>query len=176
MSIQENIVMESKQEQNNENITTQALNHFKLQKHDNIKMSFIKKHKIIMEPRELLSNLCFIMENSNSILLDYRYFKCFILSEDYDNVFKYFYSLIEFLLRTHKTFNIHVYIKSLSMLDVDKYYTFISKISQIMKDAFPDKLGKCYIYNASFIFSQLIKIISKFVDKKTEEKILLIDE
>jgi hypothetical protein len=170
MSFQIDISMDT-----NQNITDYALNYFKLEKHNNIKKDLIKKHKIIMEPQDVLNHLCFINKNTNDIMLDYRYFRCFIQKDDLDNVFQYFYKTIENVLETHDTFNIHVYIKSLSMLDIDKYYSFINKISQIMKDAFPDKLGVCYIYEASFIFSQLIKVISKFVDKKTKDKIKLIE-
>jgi len=166
--------------QNINGITEYALNYYKLEKHNNIKKDLIKKYKILMEPQDVLNHLCFIKKdnnnkNTNNIMLDYRYFKCFVQNEDLDNVFKYFYETIENVLKTHDTFNIHVYIKSLAMLDIDKYYSFINKISQIMKDAFPDKLGVCYIYEASFIFSQLIKVISKFVDKKTKDKIKLIE-
>ena len=160
---------------NNPEICNHALSHFSAEKHKNIKTSAIKKLNIVLEPREILNNLCFI-QGGNNILLDYRYFKCFVPEKDYDNIFQYFFNLIKKVLEKNETFNIHVYIKSLAISDLDKYYAFISKISQIMKDAFPDKLNKCYIYNASFIFAQLIKIIAKFVDKKTQEKIQLIDE
>jgi hypothetical protein len=176
MSQQENIKMELTQTSNTNGVCKDALKHFTSDKHKNIKRSVIKQMNIVIEPEELLSNLCFILDDSNNILLDYRYFKCFISPNDYDNIFQYFYSLIQRVLVNHSTFNIHIYIKSLSLGDIDKYYAFISKISEIMKNAFPDKLNKCFIYNASFIFSQLIKIISKFVDKKTQDKIKLIDE
>ena len=41
---------------------------------------------------------------------------------------------------------------------------------------YPDKLYKCYIYNASFIFESLLKIISTFIEKDTLNKILLVRE
>jgi len=153
-----------------------ALDQFTLPKHENIKKNIIKKNNIVLSSEEILNNLCFILENSNNILLDYRYFKCFISEDRYDIVFNHFYNLIKKILETNNTFNIHVYIKFLSLTDIDKYYIFISKISQNMQESFTEKLEKCYIYNASFIFSQLIKIISNFVDKKTVDKIQLIDE
>uniref|UniRef100_A0A6C0KX38 CRAL-TRIO domain-containing protein n=1 Tax=viral metagenome TaxID=1070528 RepID=A0A6C0KX38_9ZZZZ len=178
MSIQKDTSMSEYQNinENDSIITKNALEYFKLEKHNNIKKDFVKKNKIVMDPQDVLNNLCFVVENTNNIMLDYRYFKCFVQKEHWDNVFNYFYKTIETVLQNHNTFNVHVYIKSLSMMDIDKCYSFIGKISQIMKDAFPDKLGSCYIYQASFIFSQLIKIISKFVDKKTKEKIKLIEE
>jgi len=169
------LTSENINENDNPQICKDALVHFCDEKHKNIKTSAIKKYNIVLEPREIIGNLSFIQGNNN-ILLDYRYFKCFVPEQDYDNVFQYFFNLIKKVLEKNESFNIHVYIKSLAISDLDKYYSFISKISQIMKDAFPDKLGKCYIYNASFIFAQLIKIIAKFVDKKTQEKIRLINE
>lgn len=153
-----------------------ALKHFNLDKHQNIKLSTIKKLNIVIEPRELLSNLCFIQENSNNILLDYRYFKCFVAVEDYDNIFGYFNKLIAKVLQTNETFNVHVFIKTLTISDMDNCSSFITNISDVMKEKYPDKLGNCFIYNASFIFTQLVKIISRCVDKKTQEKIKLIDE
>jgi len=175
MSSVNQVMSTNEQKPETPEICKSALAHFSADKHKNIKTSAIKKYNIVLEPRDILNNLCFI-QGSNNILLDYRYFKSFVPEADYDNVFQYFYNLIKKVLEKNEKFNIHVYIKSLAISDLDKYYAFISKISQIMKDAFPDKLYKCYIYNASFIFSQLIKIIAKFVDKKTQEKIQLIDE
>jgi hypothetical protein len=157
------------------NINKEILQYFTSEKHKNIKKSIVKKSNIVMKYEDVLPNLCFIYKDNN-IMLDYRYFNCFIKETDYDKIFKHFYNLIVEILNNYSSFNIHIYIKSLSILDLEKYYSFISNISQIMKDAFPDKLDKCYIYNASFIFTQLIKIIGKFIDKKTQEKILLVDE
>ena len=57
-------------------ICKNALVHFSDEKNKNIKTSAIKKHNIVIEPREILQNLCFIQGKTNNILMDYRYFKC----------------------------------------------------------------------------------------------------
>ena len=51
---------------------------------------------------------------------------------------------------------------------------FAVNITNLLNEEFPDKLIKCYIYNAPFIFSQIITLVSKFIDKKTQNKIELI--
>jgi hypothetical protein len=153
-----------------------ALKHYNLDKHKNIKSSTVKKLNIVIDPRELLNNLCFIQEDTNNILLDYRYFKCFVAYEDYDNIFGYFNNLIAKVLQKNEDFNVHIYMHSVSITDIDKFTSFISKLSQVMKDSYQGKLGNCYIYNASFIFTQVVKIISKFFDKDTQDRIKLIDE
>jgi hypothetical protein len=153
-----------------------ALEFFNLEKNLNITKSIVKKLNIQMEFDEVLSNLCYSIEGTNDILIDYRYFKCFINPTQYDIIFQHFCGIIKKIIENNKTFNIHLYIKSISVMDVEKYYSFIGQMSLVMKDAFPDKLGICYIYNASFIFSKIIKLISKFIDQKTREKIELIEE
>ena len=84
------LTSEKKTESCHTQICKNALVHFSDEKHKNIKTSAIKKYNIVLEPREIISNLSFIQENNN-ILLDYRYFKCFVPEQDYDNVFKYFF-------------------------------------------------------------------------------------
>ena len=180
MSQQENIKMESQMRESQIKpiniVSINILNHFTSEKHQFFNEKLIKKMSIITEPNFILQNLCFILENTNNILLDYRYFKFFITPDKYEIVFDYFYKLLKQVLENHDNFNIYVYMKTLSLTDIEKYYNFICKISQIMKTDFQDKMEKCYIYNASFVFSQLIKVISKFIDKKTKDKIQLVDE
>lgn len=115
--------------------------------------------------------------NENEIILDYRYFK--VLSNlncvHHDSIIQHVIDVIHATLEKRELFIIHVCLKSLSLTDIDKYYQFICKISEILKTTFPDKLEKCFIYKAPFIFSQLFTIISVFVDKKTLAKIELVN-
>jgi len=62
----------------------------------------------------------------------------------------------------------------LTISDIDQYYSIIREISEIFKMKFPDKLEECFIYNAPFIFTQFIKIVSVFADKKTMNKMKLV--
>jgi hypothetical protein len=64
--------------------------------------------------------------------------------------------------------------KNLTIVDVDKHKEYIAYISEIFKDKYPDKLAKCYVYNAPFIFTQIFNIISVFIDKDTQKKIELV--
>jgi hypothetical protein len=115
--------------------------------------------------------------NENEIILDYRYFK--VLSNlncvHGDSIIQHVVDVIKSTLEKKDNFVIHACLKSLSLTDIDKYYQFICKISEILKTTFPDKLDKCFIYKAPFIFSQVFTIISVFVDKKTMAKIELVN-
>ncbi len=63
---------------------------------------------------------------------------------------------------------------SLSLLHIDKYFTFIKQLIEILKETFPDKLEICYIYNAPYIFSQLFNTIGTIIDKKIRQKIKIV--
>ena len=124
----------------------------------------------------LFHSLCHSIENSNDVILDYRYFKILAMPDNYDILIQYIMSIVNNVLNKYDDFVFHVCMKSLKITDVDKYYVFICKISEAFKTTFQDKLDKCYIYNAPFIFSQLITVISTFVDKKTQNKIEVVEK
>ena len=65
-------------------------------------------------------------------------------------------------------------LKKLTLIDIDKHKEFIQDMSVYLKDKYPDKLIKCYIHNAPFVFSQIFNIVSLFIDKDTQTKIELI--
>jgi hypothetical protein len=122
---------------------------------------------------DVLSHLCFALDSEN-ILLDYRYFKFIASADNYEFIICYIVSVIQCALNKHETFVFHVNLDSLSLLQVEKHFIFIKKISEDLKTTFPDKLNTCNVYNAPFIFSKVISIISAFVDKKTQQKIKLV--
>jgi hypothetical protein len=61
----------------------------------------------------------------------------------------------------------------LTLVEIDKHKNFIQYLSTFLKDKYPQKMEKCYIFNAPFVFSQLFHIISMFIDKETQSKIVV---
>jgi len=110
---------------------------------------------------------------NRDIILDYRYFKLIAIEDNYEIIINTIIQNINENLKTNNTFTIHIYMKSLTLTDLDKYYPFICRITEILKTCYPDKLEKCYIYDAPFIFKQIFSIVSIFIDKKTQLKIQL---
>lgn len=121
---------------------------------------------------EILNNLCYIKENT--IILDYIYFKHFAHKNTYDIILNYIVHNIDHLLSKYKNFDMHVNLKNFTVIDIDKHKTFIQNAAEHLKDRYPEKLAKCYIYNAPFIFSQFYNIINLFIDKNTQKKIQLV--
>jgi len=140
------------------------------------KFSSIKYNDIQIYFQDTLKKLCFIHSSNNNIILDCRYFTFIASPENYDLLIEYITSIIKNVLEKNYLFSFHVNLQSLKLIHIEKHYSFITKISQTLKDTFPDKLDTCYIYNAPFIFSNIFNIISVFIDKKTQQKIKLVKE
>ena len=121
---------------------------------------------------EILKNLCYIKENS--IILNYIYFKYFATKENYSYILNYIANNIDSILLNNSNVVLHINMKNLTISDIDKHKTFIQNISTICKNKYPNKLLKCYIYNAPFVFSQIYNIVSMFIDKVTQQKIEVI--
>jgi hypothetical protein len=74
----------------------------------------------------------------------------------------------------HATFIVHINIKNLTITDIDKHLNFIKYVSAFMQEKYPNKLTKCYVYNAPIVFSKIVNMLSFFIDKETQTKIELI--
>lgn len=121
---------------------------------------------------DILHGICNIKDNS--VFLNYSYFKHFGTKETYPIVLDYILYQLDKLLLEHNHFVVHSNIKSLTVSEIDKHKKFIHHISSIMNEKYPDKLFRCYVYNAPFIFSQIMNMVSIFIDKETQRKFVLL--
>ena len=122
---------------------------------------------------KILNMLCYI-NLDNNIVLNYQYFKFIGNSKTYTVLIQHIVNVFEKCLSSQPTLKIHLYIKTVTLADINKHLTFIKLFTETLKMKFPDKLEKCFIYDPSFIFSQIYGIISKFIDKPTLQKIEVI--
>jgi len=152
---------------------------------DIIKEQFLKdenfknKKPNIAQINKSLKEILFLFCNANEdneIIIDYRYLKLLenIITFDTDFIIKYVMSVISTVVKKQAHIIVHLCLHSLSLTDLEKHYSFMYKISDALKTAFPDNLQKCFIYKAPFIFSQFFSVISTFIDKKTLAKVELI--
>ncbi len=121
---------------------------------------------------DIFKGMCSIKDDA--IVLDYIYVKHFATKMTYNIILTHIINNIDIILSTYKKFNVYVNLKKLTLVDVDKHKEFIQEISTVLKDKYPDKLTKCYIYNAPFVFYQIFNLVSLFIDKDTQMKIELI--
>jgi hypothetical protein len=107
-------------------------------------------------------------------MLNYTYFKYLATETTYNYIFMFITNNINTILLNNNNFILHVNMQKLSLGDIDKHQKFINNLSIVLKEKYPDKLLKCYIYNPPFMFKQMFNVISVFIDKETQEKIELV--
>jgi hypothetical protein len=121
------------------------------------------------EWNDIFKGLCNI--NDNGIVLDYIYFKHFATKSTYNIIINYITANIDTILLKNESFIAYINLAKLTLSDVEKHKEFIKDLSVFLKSKYPDKLTKCYIHNAPFVFSQIFNIVSLFIDKDTQKKI-----
>jgi hypothetical protein len=130
------------------------------------------------EWNDIFEGFCYIKDQI--VFMDYIYFKHLATKDTYNMVLNYMIQKIDCVLAGNSVltgnsvFTVYVNLKKLTVLEVDKHGQFIQQMSKVLKERYPDRLYKCYIYNAPFVFSQIYNIVSRFIDKDTQEKIVLI--
>ena len=142
---------------------------------ENIENSSSEKiiEKVIKgEWNDIFKGLCTIKENC--VILNYIYFKHIAKQETYNYILNYITNNIDKVLLSNNEFIVHVNMKNLTIVEIDKHKEYIKYISEFLKDKYPEKLAKCYVYNAPFIFTQIFNIVSMFIDKETQKKIELV--
>jgi hypothetical protein len=120
----------------------------------------------------ILNGICNIRDNA--LIMDFIYVKHFSTTQTQQIIIDLIVNNIDKILNVNSKFIVHVNIHNMKLKDVDNNRDFIRTISKCLKERFPDKLDKCYIYNATTMFSQILNVISLFIDKDTKEKIQLI--
>ena len=118
---------------------------------------------------DIFKGLCNI--NGDSIVLNYIYFKHFATNSTYNIILNYITSNIDNILLNNETITVYANLTKLTLTDIEKHKEFIKDMCLLFKAKYPDKLNKCYIHNAPFVFTQIFNIVSLFIDKDTQKKI-----
>ena len=119
----------------------------------------------------------FIRVNDDGLVIEPKFLKQFANQHTYDLIVNYMDKLIIQLLKTPlETFNMYINLQSLSLVDLEKNVTFFKNLATFFSDRYPDKLNKCYIYNASIIFETIFKMMKNFIDKETLAKLQIVKE
>jgi len=140
-------------------------------------IEYISSEKIVSNIKNgewdsILRGLCNIKDDA--IVIEYVYVKYFATKITYNIIINHITNNIDEILSKYPKFNVYVNLKKLTLVDVDKHKDFIQDISIFLRDRYPDKLTKCYVYNAPFVFSQIFNMISYFIDKETQTKVELV--
>lgn len=125
-----------------------------------------------MSLEDILNKTTWVQDNN--IFVDYKLMRLFITKNTYDVFFENLRMNTIETLKTNKTVNMHIYLKSITISDLDKHKDFFFRIVRSFSEEFPNILEHGYLYKAPGIFTQIYKIISIAIDKETKKKIHLI--
>lgn len=112
--------------------------------------------------------------NGNEVYLNYAIFKLIGTQTTYQSIVAYMFNLLRETSNIHNSVVVHVYLKTLTVSDVDKHKQFIIDVIQKLNVELPNILDVCYLYKTPFVFSQIYSIISVVIDKDTREKIHIV--
>ena len=122
--------------------------------------------------KEILNGIGHI--KNDCIIIEFKFFKYFCAPVTHELITSYMDQLTTEVVSNYNKFNVHLNLQSFSIADADKHSGYVRSISGFFGDKYPDKLNKCYIYNASFVFETIFKIINTFIDKDTLKKLVLV--
>ena len=145
---------------------------------ENIIFSDETSEKIVTKIRD--GNYVSILEQlfrqeNDTIVIDYLYFKYITGQTTYTIITELLLSVIDTIVKQHNTFYVYVNMRSCSLSDIDKHKTYMTSLVQILRDRYTDKLEQCYITNASFVFTSIYNFLCLIIDKKTQQKIQLVN-
>ena len=123
-------------------------------------------------PADILNKL--ISANKNEVFLNVSIFKLIASENTYSQIVSHVYQLLKETSTTYGTVVVHVYLKTLTLSDLDKHKTFVMDMIKRFNDELPDILDACYMYKAPFVFAQIYSIISVVIDKDTKKKIHIV--
>ena len=123
---------------------------------------------------EMMELIC--RAEGNVLVADYRFFKHAGSPSSYAAIIGQVVKSIDRILESYPQFIAHMCIKSLTVSDIDKHMEFIKTFSSTLKTRYQNKMLKCYVYKAPFIFSQIYGIVSCFIDKDTRTKVELVKD
>jgi len=123
-------------------------------------------------PAEILNKL--ISANKNEVFLNVAIFKLIASETTYSHIVSHVYKILKETSAAYGTVVVHVYLKTITLSDLDKHKTFVMDMIKRFNDELPDILDICYMYKAPFVFAQIYSIISVVIDKETKQKIHIV--
>ena len=120
---------------------------------------------------KLLSAMCYTQ--NHIIAFDYVYFKKIANNDTYDLIMQAIICNIDTVLTQYQQFDCHITLKMMTIGDVDKHMGFWIKLAGVLKERYQSQMAKCYIYDIPAFFAQCYKVVSVFIDKVTQEKIVV---
>ena len=121
---------------------------------------------------DILHKLCYA--NEKEIFVNYYIFKQIASASTYDAILTHMLNVIKETSSIYSTAVIHLYLKHLTIGDLDKHKPFMIHAISRLSIELPNTLDVCYCYKTPFVFSQIFTILCGFIDQETRNKIKIV--
>ena len=129
----------------------------------------IKKKQYV----DILNGIAHIKDKG--LVIDIKFFKYFANINTYEFITNHVDQILTYLVEQNGIFIIYLNIQSLSLVDADKHSNYFRSIASYFSNKYPNRLFKCYIYNASFMLDTFLNIIKHYADKETQQKVQIVN-
>ena len=132
-----------------------------------------------IELNKLFERTVHQIPNTNKVFFDYPIFKTFGNPQIYAEIIEYILVLLSKCIQTHKTFELHVNMKSFTITAAQRYkdaiHMFCNRcLQQSVDDKISTHLDNMYIYNSPKMVGTLSNLFTGYVDDNIRSKIIIL--
>jgi hypothetical protein len=124
----------------------------------------------------LLKNTMFNIPNTNKIYFSYEMFKLYANDDNYEIIQTYLLNVIKQCIEFHSKFELHMNINSFTVSACERHKKFVILLTQQClqeKKNFSYLLTKFYVYYTPNTISNIIQIVTPFIDPVVRPKFVL---
>jgi hypothetical protein len=124
----------------------------------------------------LINNTMFNVPNTNKIYFSYEMFKLYANHDNYEKIQKHLLDLVQICIYNYSNFELHMNINSFSVSACERHKKFVLSLTQQClqeKKNYSYLLTKFYVYYTPNTVSNIIQIVTPFIDPVVRPKFVL---
>jgi hypothetical protein len=126
----------------------------------------------------LLNNLCYIIKDTNKVVIDYNILKLFANEDNFDVILKYILFNFTEIIKKYNNFEVHMNLNSFTISAAERYKKLVELFCKLClnnKDSYnyAKLCTKFNIYNVSSTFEQIVTLFKPFVSPDVKEKVCI---
>jgi hypothetical protein len=126
----------------------------------------------------LLEKTSFIIPGTPIVFLDYLVFKTYAHPTIYDQISQYIVNLLTLCIQTHRTFEVHINLKSFTISAAQRYVDIIKRFCSMCLQSdtqYAANINKLVIYNAPSMIDAISKMFRPFINERVRDRIELVN-
>ena len=122
--------------------------------------------------QDILEKMCFC--HNTELFINYTIFKLIGAHTTHSAILSHIFETAKKTASEHSKIVAHVYIKSMTISDLDKHKQFFLDAINRLSNELSDTLEICYLYKTPFVFDKMYGIMSFAIDKETRQKVRIV--